>query len=94
MSMCLDSAVSCLGVYLGKLDESRGLSDRWRYKNVSFTSDEKKNFFFFLRMFLGVCPPGHSLPGEKLHLSKIVASGYMVLGQRRKAAGSKLAFHC
>lgn len=55
---------------------------------------KKKKFFFFLRMFLGVCPPGHSLPGEKLHLSKIVASGYMVLGLRRKAAGSKLAFHC
>lgn len=51
----------------------------------------KKKLFFFLRMFLGVCPPGHSLPGEKLHLSKIVASGYIVLGQRRKAAGSKLA---
>lgn len=47
--MCLDSAVSCLGVYLGKLDESRGLSDRWRYKNVSFTSDEKKKIFFFFK---------------------------------------------
>ena len=48
-----------------------------------------KKIFLGGRMFFRVCPPGHSLPREKLHSSKIAASGYMVVGQRRKAAGSK-----
>lgn len=48
-----------------------------------------KKIFLGGRMFFRVCPPGHSLPREKLHSSKIAASGYMAVGQRRKAAGSK-----
>lgn len=54
---------------------------------------KKKKFFFFKDVFRSMSTWAQ-LTREKLHLSKIVASGYMVLGLRRKAAGSKLAFHC
>ena len=40
---------------------------------------KKKNFFFFEDCFEQYVHLG-SLPREKLHLSKVAASGYMVLG--------------
>ena len=40
---------------------------------------KKKFFFFFEDCFEQYVPLG-SLPREKLHLSKVAASGYMVLG--------------
>ena len=41
---------------------------------------KKKNFFFFFEDCFEQYVHLGSLPREKLHLSKVAASGYMVLG--------------